>query len=148
MGETELRWGLRQLPREMDPPHDLWPGIAARLQAPRRRRWPWLAGIALAASLVLAVGLALPGASPPAAPGVAELEREADALTREYQAALDQFAGAPLPAPLQPDLATLDQSALDIRTALEHDPEAVYLLEQLRRTYARRLALTQRAVLG
>ena len=38
MGETELRWGLRQLPREMDPPHDLWPGIAARLQAPRRRR--------------------------------------------------------------------------------------------------------------
>ena len=43
MGENELRWQLRQLPRELDPPHDLWPGIEARLspQAAPRRRWPW-----------------------------------------------------------------------------------------------------------
>ncbi|HET6434301.1 MAG TPA: hypothetical protein VFG18_01105 [Xanthomonadaceae bacterium] len=32
-----------------------------------------------------------------------------------------------------------------IRTALEHDPDARFLLDQLRRTYAQRLALTQRA---
>ena len=34
MGENELRWQLRQLPRELDPPRDLWPGIAARLPGP------------------------------------------------------------------------------------------------------------------
>lgn len=148
MGETELRWGLRQLPRERDLPADLWPGIAARLAPPRRRAWPWLTGLALAASLVLALGLALPPAGPQAAPRTASLEREADALAREYQVALDQFTGAVLPAPLESDLATLDQSAVEIRRALEQDPDAVYLLEQLRRTYARRLSLTQRAVLG
>ncbi len=148
MGETELRWGLRQLPRERDLPTDLWPGIASRLAPPRRRTWPWLTGLALAASLVIALGLAMPQAGPQKAPQAASLEREADALAREYQVALAQFAGAPLPVPLAPDLATLDQSAVDIRLALEQDPDAVYLLEQLRRTYARRLSLTQRAALG
>ena len=60
MGETELRWQLRQLPHEMDPPRDLWQGIAARLpaQRPRRRVAPWLGGLALAASVSLAIGLA------------------------------------------------------------------------------------------
>ena len=33
MGENELRWQLRQLPAEIDPPRDLWPGIAARIAA-------------------------------------------------------------------------------------------------------------------
>jgi hypothetical protein len=40
MSDNELRWQLRQLPREIDPPRDLWPGIADRLQrpgVPRRR---------------------------------------------------------------------------------------------------------------
>ena len=148
MGDTELRWGLRQLPRELEPPTDLWPGIAARLAPPRRRTWPWLAGLALAASLVLALGLSVPARAPTASADVALLEREADALTREYQVALDQLAGAPLAALVEPDLATLDQSAVDIRRALVDDPDAVYLLEQLRRTYARRLSLTQRAAMG
>ena len=153
MSDNELRWQLRQLPREIDPPRDLWPDIAARLErpvAPRRR--PWLAALAVAASLSLAVGLAWQlrrPVQPPPADFRAELvQREADALTREYQAALDQFEGAPMPAPLEPALSTLDRSAADIRMAIANDPEAVFLLDQLRRTYARRLSLTQRAVTG
>ena len=152
MSEHELRWQLRQLPREIDPPRDLWPGIAARLAAPApaRRRWPdWLA---LAACLCLAVGLAAslkPAPPAPAESPRAELvQREADALTREYLAALGQFRGAPLPEPLQPALDTLDRSALEIREALAADPDAVYLLDQLKRTYTRRLTLTQRALVG
>lgn len=153
MSDHELRWQLRQLPREIDLPTDLWPGIAARLQAAPapRRRWPWGASLALAASLCLAVGLAWQLRTPAPAPGDAEgelVQREAEALTREYQAALGQFEGAPLPAPIEPALATLDQSAEDIRAALASDPGAVFLLDQLRRTYSRRLALTQRAVTG
>ena len=68
MSEFELRRALRGLDTGRNPGRDLWPGIAARLQRvepasapPRRRpatRWPLL--MALAASLVLAVVLALP----------------------------------------------------------------------------------------
>ncbi len=152
MTETELRWQLRQLPRELDPPRDLWPGIAGRLAQRPAKRGRWPLGLALAASLVLALGLAfgLPGAGPSEATVVrGELvQREADGLTREYQAALSQFEGAPIPEPLVPALATLDRSAADIRSALDADPGAVFLLGQLRRTYARRLSLTQRAVIG
>ena len=150
MGETELRWQLRQLPHELDPPRDLWPGIAARLPAPapRRRIAPWLGRLALAASVSLAIGLAWQLGAPSAAPfdSQAELvQREAEAMTREYQAALGQLAGAPMPDPIAPALATLDRSAAEIRAALDADPNATYLLGQLRRTYARRLELTQRA---
>ena len=151
MGETELRWQLRQLPSEIDPPRDLWPGIAARLpaQAPRRRLKPWLGGLALAASLSLAVGIAWQmrtPAAPPANPQAELVQREAEAIVREYQAALARFEGAPVPEPLAPALDTLDRSAQDIRSALADDPQATFLLGKLRRTYARRLELTQRAL--
>jgi hypothetical protein len=43
--------------------------------------------------------------------------------------------------------AKLDRSAAQIRGALAKDPDARFLLERLRHTYAMRLALTQRAAL-
>ena len=151
MNDDTLRFRLRQLPRELEPRRDLWPGIAARLPArrPAARRWPAL--LALAACLSLAVGLAAwlrPPAAP--APGLeAELvQREAEALTREYEAALAEMAGVPVPEPLAPALATLDESAGQIREALAEQPDSIRLLDQLKRTYSRRLALTQRAALG
>jgi ferric-dicitrate binding protein FerR (iron transport regulator) len=106
MSDNELRWQLRQLQREIDPPRDLWPGIAERLQRPAvPRRRPWFAAFAVAASLCVAAGLAWQLRQPatPAPDFRAELvQREAEALTREYQAALDQFQGAPMPEPLAP----------------------------------------------
>ena len=116
--------------------------------APRRRIAPWLGRLALAASVSLAIGLAWQLGAPSAAPfdpQAALVQREAEAMTREYQAALGQLAGAPMPDPIAPALATLDRSAAEIRAALDADPNATYLLGQLRRTYARRLELTQRA---
>lgn len=150
MSDESLRFRLRQLPREIEPGRDLWPGIAARLPARRKpRRWPTL--LAMAASLCLAVGAALylrPAAAP--APGLEQVlvQREAEALTREYEAALAEMAGLPVPEPLVPALATLDASAEEIRGALAEQPGSTRLLDQLKRTYTRRLALTQRAVLG
>jgi len=41
-----------RLPKSIEPPRDLWPGIAARLR--RSRRWYW---VALAAAAVLALVL-------------------------------------------------------------------------------------------
>jgi hypothetical protein len=175
VGNDQLLWQLRALRREEMPADDLWPGIAARLsqQAPaedrnvvplRRRKLARLAPWALAASLVLAVGVAwqqqpdrivpppsvlVDARAPERAPERALIYREADAMAREYDAALRelQAAGGP-PAPVGNTLRELDRSAEQIRTALERDPDAHFLLERLRRTYEKRLELTQRAVLS
>ena len=76
-------------------------------------------------------------------------QRELDGLPA-LMAALedDEFEGAPVPEPLAPALATLDAGAEEIRAALAQDPGSVHLLDQLRRTYARRLSLTQRGLAG
>jgi hypothetical protein len=50
MNEDELQQAVGRLPRSIEPPRDLWPGIEARLQ--RRRQWYW---IALAAAAVVAL---------------------------------------------------------------------------------------------
>ncbi|HEY1139659.1 MAG TPA: hypothetical protein VGE88_05575, partial [Lysobacter sp.] len=107
--------------------------------------------VAIAASLVLVAGtvgwLAQRPPSQPAAPQPSEatilVQREADSLTRQYQAALQEVQ-APMPASLRPTAEALDRDVAVIRQALARDPDSVRLLEQLRRTYAHRLALAQR----
>jgi hypothetical protein len=145
-----LRWQLRALRQDATPGHDLWPGIAARLgaqQAPVRRSPRWLQPLALAASLVLAVGavgwFARTAEAPALAPAPTLVQREADGLARQYQAALQEVQ-APMPASLQPTAEALDRDVALIRAALARDPDSIRLLEQLRRTYAHRLALAQR----
>ena len=155
MTETDLRWQLRQLPREIEPSRDLWPGIAEafeRRPAPRAHRWIW-SSMAMAASVMLVAGLAwkqhaapVPLPSPDASALV--VATESRAITDEYQAALRQYKGAPVPAAIEPTLGELDRSVVQIQRAISRDPDSVFLLEQLRRTYSTRLALTQRAVAG
>jgi len=162
--DASLRLQLRGLRRDIEPATDLWPGIAARIArpsalagqpaTPRRRQphAPW----ALAASLVLAVGVAWKMQPPPSPAGGApadaqSVSREARAMTREYHAALREVqATAPAPAApaAVPALEELDRSATQIRNALDDDPGARFLLEQLRRTYSMRLELTRRLPLG
>ena len=154
MNETDLRWSLRQLPREIEPARDLWPGIAEGIaRRPAKPRRHWLSGLAMAASVALALGLAwriAPGPGVGAAPDPTAklLQREASAMTTEYHAALRQFDGAPVPETIEPGLKILDHSAEQIRRALAADPDSRVLLEQLRKTYSRRLELTQRAITG
>ena len=160
MTDIDLRWRLRQLPRELEPAHDLWPGIAARLQAPaqRRTRRAWAGGLALAASLLIAVfgwrlaSVPAHDAAVVAAPGsdAAEqiVQQQARELTLEYRAALSQYEALPMPSAAEPGLEALDDSARDIRSALAVEPDSVRLLQQLQRTYTRRLELTHRAVAG
>lgn len=215
-GEAHLRWQLRGLRRELPPARDLWPQIAARIaattpsrHAPVRRASvqhapvphapiqpqyhtltrPW-ASLALAASLLLTIGLAwqlrqlpapaaatgattsspaalasrLPASGSPLSgtpvsspratsqPTASLIHREADAMAREYNAALRELrAATPVsatPVAEAATLRTLDRSAAQIRTAMTRDPDARFLLERLRHTYAQRLALTQRATLA
>lgn len=157
--DDALRWQLRGLRQDAPPTRDLWPDIAARIStlpqrqdepeavevAPSRlhRFAPW----AMAASLVLTVGLAwqLTRVAPSQDPVI---PREAASLTRDYQGALAQMQNAQAHPEFGVALEELDRSAAQILTAIDRDPNAAFLLEQLRRTYAKRLALTQRAVMS
>lgn len=150
-----LRWQLRALRKEVPPQRDLWPDIAARIaataqasRAPAARRPRWLAPTAMAASLLLAVGVVWQGGLlRDASPADPVIRQQADVLTREYENALQIMPQTRSSSAYAPALRDLDRGAARIRVALEHDPDARFLLEQLRRTYARRLALTQRAAL-
>lgn len=159
MTDTDLRWKLRQLPREMEPSRDLWPGIAARLQPPAARRHAGLVwGLALAASVLVAIVgwrlVAAPAANAPAPlatqsdPATHVVQAEERAITLEYRATLAGYEQLPMPAEIQPGLEVLDASARDIRSALAAHPDSPRLLRQLQRTYSRRLELTHRAVAG
>jgi hypothetical protein len=164
--DAELRFRLRQLPREIEPGRDLWPGIEARLHPTARRRFPaWGTGLALAASVLAAViafkvstapaantpiadEVPVPAAGPaPAAtsPDAGLVRAEARAMTLAYEAALAEYATAPMPEEIRPGLAELDESARDIRLAIDASPGSTHLLQLLQRTYARRIELTHRA---
>ncbi len=155
--DESLRWQLRALRQDQPPANDLWAGIAARIAdlpqaavedvrpAPARvRRFaPW----AMAASVVLSVGLIWQMVRPA---DVQEpvIQQEAASLTRDYQGALAQLQGGDPHPELSGAIEELDRSAVQIRAALQRDPNARFLLNQLRRTYAKRLALTQRAMMS
>jgi hypothetical protein len=161
MTETTYRWQLRQLPREREPSRDLWAGIAAAiahpqqvLKTPRRNGWRTI-GSALAASIVLGafgLGLAKPRLLEKvglrrATPEHQLVLKEAAAIRKQYQVELRQFRNKPVPTDITPALIELDQSADNIMVALNSHPDAVFLLDQLRRTYARRLQITQRVAM-
>jgi hypothetical protein len=152
LSDDALRWQLRALRQDTPPSRDLWPDIAAKLAAapapvaaparPPRRVAPF----ALAASVLLAVTMTWQLQRTPESDAL--IQREAAAMTRDYTGALAQMDTQAKASPdYAPALHALDQSAAEIRHAIATDPNARFLLEQLRRTYARRLALTQRAVM-
>ncbi|MCB1566994.1 MAG: hypothetical protein KDI78_15545 [Xanthomonadales bacterium] len=167
--DFELRRQLRELAVEREPSHDLWPGIAQRLDqvAPARslrrtrRRSRWTGWTALAAS-VLGVAIVTgfwPGMvdspSPqPSSEGMVHvpvmsrsLRIQEQAMTAEYQAALSEVGSSDLPLPLQAAAAELDRSAIQIREAIERDPQSSFLLTRLRDVYSQRLRLSQRGML-
>ncbi|NUS61152.1 MAG: hypothetical protein HOQ01_09405 [Lysobacter sp.] len=159
-----LRWELRALRKDVAPQVDLWPSIAHRIAATKqvrpeptvqRKSLRAFAPLAAAASLALAIGIAwqvkpvspagIVASNEAPVPHARIIAREAEAMTREYQAALQEIdAFTPPTAQRAPELKVLDTSAAQIRTALSRDPEARFLLDRLQRTYTRRLELTQR----
>ena len=150
-----LQQALRELRRDRLPDRDLWPQIHARIAAPApaaawRRAPHRLAPWAMAASIVLGMAVAWRLQPPPApSPQAGLISHEAQAMTREYRGALKVIAAsAPSSVGADPALRELDRSAEQIRSALAKDPDARFLLDRLRHTYAMRLALTQRAALS
>jgi len=155
--EETLRWQLRGLRRDVEPQADLWPGIAARIAAtpqeaalPGKSRTRQLAPWAVAASLLLAVGMVwrmVPVAPQQAPVGNPLIRQQAVAMTLDYERAFAHLQQGDIQPEMHGAFGELDRSAAQILTAIDRDPDASFLLEQLRRTYARRLQLTQRAVM-
>ena len=160
-GDAALHLALRGLRQDRDPGRDLWPDIEARIHAlpqasapvAANRRWAW--PLAMAASMLLSAGVAWqmrPAEAPMAARqadvrvAATLVQREAGTLTVQYQAALRELDVQPAPASWQPGLEALDRSAAEIRSALQQNPDSRLLLERLRETYTRRLALSRRAL--
>lgn len=169
--DLQLRLQLKGLRREQPPQHDLWPQVSARIAQVTRepghaacrppvghKRGHWQLPIALAASVVVALGVAwqlrpgledgnLPaGWQAPSQSGLS-LHAEALAMSREYEHALRQLrAAGDNRLGMDAELGELDRSAEQIREAMRRDPQARFLLDRLRSTYAKRLQLTQRGL--
>lgn len=164
--DDDLRFALRGLRQDVTPESDLWPGIAAQLEprAPqvtpirmaRRRpsRWQSLA-MAAAVAMIAVLGMHMtpmldaPQPVAVAAPSHAPLRAEAVRMTRSYQIALERMqSSGTMPVALAPAVQDLDQSAAQILEAIDRDPRSRRLLQTLRYTYDRRLALTRQAALS
>jgi hypothetical protein len=162
--DHDLRFALRGLRQELPPERDLWQGIAAQLEprvaqvTPNRptKRWTtrWqtfavAASVALVAVLGARMTPLLDAPQPAAAPSHAPLRAEAVRMTRDYQIALERMqGGGTMPVALAPAVQDLDHSAAQILDAIDRDPRSRQLLQTLRYTYDRRLALTRQAALS
>jgi hypothetical protein len=156
---TRVDEALDLLPRDIEPPRDLWRGIEARLE-PRAvrgaRRWPWLA----AAGVLLVIGSSLITANlvRREAPVTAQIAIEPpDAASMRtafgpgYVAIRQQLADSlaarinRLPpgarAKLEANLAELHRATAEINAALELNPGDPLLEELLINSYQDELAV-------
>ena len=171
--ERGLRSLLRQaaeLPRQMQPARDLWPGIAARLERrgrllrfqPRATHVAWLTAaasiaIALSATLTPRSGGIVPASQPPqlvpasldGVPGVLTAERDYEQAAAALMQTLEQDREALSPETLkvvEENLLLIDNALADVRRALEKDPASRELTSLLTATHRRKLETLQRVV--
>lgn len=148
-----LRSHVEGLPRSIEPPHNLWPGIEARI-APRRRAAPALYRLAAAIALVAIsssitwyltrrtatpVVVAVAPANPEA---LARLARAGDIL----EDGIDNEGLAPeTRAVLARNLVVIDSAIAECQRALDADPGSPVLAELLRAAHRQRVELLQQA---
>ncbi|MFH1468315.1 MAG: zf-HC2 domain-containing protein [Pseudomonadota bacterium] len=143
------------LPAGIEPPRDLWAGIAAQIQPTAARR-PWYARphvLALAAVLLIGATAAVTHLLEPApAPRVAEApvpwEVELEQANAALALALDARRADLDPttvAILDENLHIIDQAIQDCRIALETDPANPRLEASLRATWEQRIRVLERA---
>ena len=165
---------VAEMPREMSPSRDLWPGIAERIAAVRsrpaapapRRIWSWSpALLAAAAAVVVALGglaRVWPPASGPATttgalheaawttdPALLAAEREYARATGQLMAALEARKATLPPetmAAVEKDLTTIDAALRQVRGALRQDPDNAQLSHMLASTHQKKLDVLQRVV--
>jgi hypothetical protein len=165
--DLELRWRLRQLPREREVPTSVLAAIEARLDAAPQNAFetpavqtakPWrMWAIAASFTAMAFIGSALwlnRTEVKVVDPQAQMMANQVNLMTLEYQAALkelDQAGSAMMvtnaDAQAEAELKLLDDSVMQIRHAISQNPRATYLLSMLRRTYMQRLQITQHLII-
>ncbi|HEY2943800.1 MAG TPA: zf-HC2 domain-containing protein [Vicinamibacteria bacterium] len=154
------------LPAERTPSRDLWAGVEARLAEARPRGWRpgprlgWVAGLAAAAGVILALSTALhgPGGGRPSSGAslvpaalrsedpVASAEREYARAAAELMSALEQQRDRLPPealASVARDLQSIDAALQEVRRALATDPANPGLNHLLASTHQRKVEVLQ-----
>ena len=177
-GLRELLTHATALPRSVSPPRDLWPGIAERIERRRVWSWPrleaWQPALAVAATVVIALGAVLFGRPTPAPvhtvvipspaisegarlhPAAVEMNRGLVAMESDYQAAANALMEALLErkdemepellASVQQNLAVIDEALAEVHRALEKDPNRPELGRMLVSTHRKRVDVLRRMV--
>ncbi len=150
--EQQLESQLAQLDKHIEPKRDLWPGIEVALTEQEQSQAPAKSGLkmplALAAS-VLMVGVlswsVIKGGAEPNLSGeelVMELSRQHQ---QQKQALLVKFQDQPaLTENWQTQLTELDEAAVAIKAALEHEPNNMALLKMLQNVHQQQIDLIER----
>lgn len=145
--DNEFQWRseLRKLGTDAQPQRDLWPQIAARI-AVRPATQRWRMGLGLAATLIVACGVAAI-----AWRTQSQVVDATAAATPSHGAAGMAVDSAPLAwaMPANPVLATaardLDAANVQLQRAIEQNPQAVFLVGLLNRTNDQRIRLLRLA---
>ncbi len=148
--ERLLQEKLDDLPREIQPQRDLWPGIDLALEnhAQGANKPALLAGIAASIAVFSLVGLLIlnTGTDPGNEPG--ELAQLVSNMSEQYEnqkrSLLASYEQQPaLTDNWQQQLQELDDAATVIRTALTEDPGDADLIRLLQQVYQQQIKLIQ-----
>lgn len=171
---TALRERVAELPRSIAPPDDLWPGIAARIEAGRvvRGRFGRRALLAAAAALLIVASVAtaylvgrrqatselmqasVPGSATTSQVVLASFEQlgvhDYAATRQELVEVLQGRSGELTPETLEVvvrNLEVIDEAMARIALALDNDPGNELLQRQLIAVYRQQVDLLQRAAM-
>jgi len=158
------------LPRDVEPPPEVWAAVRARMAAERqvsrasRHRWWHNGWLATAAALMLMLGTAtfvgvlargrptkakgMSVAAPPPSPVLLAVDRNYVATIRELRTALAGQRTTLSPATVQTverSLRVIDDAIAEARAALAADPGNQALVDILASHYERQVDLLQRA---
>ncbi len=138
------------LPREVQPTRDLFPGIAARIR-PRTSRWAPARWLVAAAMLVGVTSWTTARVLRPDPAPTAEIAWDAQmrAASAELRGALEARRADLDPATLatvEQNLAVIDDAIAETRAALDADPEDRRLRQALDRANEQKISLLRRAL--
>jgi hypothetical protein len=148
---------VRKLPASIEPPHDLWPDVAARIRParrPARTGWQIAAALLLVAASSLVTWYLTRRSSPPAvlvaSITTADIERYARASEELAAALAAPPASTTLLAPdtraiLARNLAIIDSAIAACRRAIAADPSNAALQDLLGDAERQRLEFLQQA---
>jgi hypothetical protein len=144
--KEKLQDAIKNMPRELTPARDLWPGIAHAINNPARAEWQRTT--ALAASIMLIFGVSLYFSTMQSADVLlnSRLEEYIGVLQYEHQqnkqALLVQYKDQPAVYPeWEEQMKELEQAEQVIFEALREDPENLELLKILRHVQEKEIEL-------